>query len=84
MKKFCESWREHAMETINFEKKKVIPLRKEQRELRKRSKICYICKETSYRSILRKKTIVRLESIDIIQVNAEIFTADQTSIIILS
>ena len=32
MKKICESLREHAMEIINFEKKKMIPVTKEQRE----------------------------------------------------
>ena len=44
MKHFCESLREHAMKIINFEKKKMVPLTKEQLELNKKSKIVYICK----------------------------------------
>ena len=44
MKNFCESLREHTVEIINFEKKKMVPLTKEQRELNKKSKIIYICK----------------------------------------
>ena len=44
MKKICESLIEHAMEIINFEKKKMIPVTKGQRELREKSKICYICR----------------------------------------
>ena len=42
MKKFRESIRKHAMEIINFENKKMVPLTKEQRELNKKSKIFYI------------------------------------------
>ena len=45
MKKFSESFREHAMKIINFEKKKMKSLRKEQQETYENAKICYICKE---------------------------------------
>ena len=45
MKKFCESIREHAMKTINFKKKKMKLLTKEQQKLYQNAKICYICKE---------------------------------------
>ena len=40
MKNFCESLREHAMKIINFEKKKIIPLTKEQQESYEKTKIC--------------------------------------------
>ena len=39
MKKFCESLREHAMEMINFKKKKLKLLTKEQQESYKNEKI---------------------------------------------
>ena len=47
MKKFCEFLREHAMKIINFKKKKMKLLTKEQQESYENSKICYICKEKS-------------------------------------
>ena len=45
MKKFCEFLREHAMKIINFKKKKMNLLTKEQQESYENAKICYICKE---------------------------------------
>ena len=45
MKKICESLKEHAMSIINFIKKKMKLLTKEQKELYYNAKICYICKE---------------------------------------
>ena len=45
MKKFCEFFREHAMKIINFKKKKMKLLIKEQQESYGNAKICYICKE---------------------------------------
>ena len=49
MEKFCKSFKEQAMEIINFEYKKKKPLTKEQQEL---SKICYIYK----RKFIQKHT----------------------------
>ena len=46
MKKFCESLRENTMKIINFQKKSVKLLTKEQQESYEDAKICYICKET--------------------------------------
>ena len=43
--KFCEFLREHAAKIINFKKKKMKLLRKEQQESYENAKICYICKE---------------------------------------
>ena len=44
MKKFCEFIREHAIKKINFKKKKMKLLTKEQQESYENAKICYICK----------------------------------------
>ena len=45
MKKICECLREYAMKIINFNKKKMNLLTREQQELNENVKICYICKE---------------------------------------
>ena len=45
MRKFCEFIREYPIKTINFKKKKMKLLIKEQQESFENSKICYICKE---------------------------------------
>ena len=44
MKNFCKSLREHAMKIINFKKKKMKLLTKEQQESYENAKICFICK----------------------------------------
>ena len=45
MKKFCKDLREHATKIINFEKKKMIPLTKKEKENHNKQKVCYICKK---------------------------------------
>ena len=45
MKKFCESLTKHALETINFKKKKIKLLTEEYQESYENEKVCYICKE---------------------------------------
>ena len=45
MKKFCESFREHAMKIINFKKKKMKFLTNKQQDLYEKAKICCICTE---------------------------------------
>ena len=45
MKKFCESSRDHAVKTINSEKKRIKLSTKEYQESYGNAKICYICKE---------------------------------------
>ena len=49
----CE--REHAMKVINFKKKKIKLLTKEQQESYKNTKICYICKEKFQNRYLKDK-----------------------------
>ena len=43
MKKICESLREHAKKTTDFEKKKILPLTKEELKSYQDTKVCYIC-----------------------------------------
>ena len=45
MKKFCKDLKEHATRIINYEKKKIIPLTKEEKINYNDQKICYICKK---------------------------------------
>ena len=45
MKKFCKDLKEHATRIINYEKKKIIPLTKEEKINYKDQKVCYICKK---------------------------------------
>ena len=55
MKKFCEFLREHAMKIINFKKKKIKLLTKEQQESHENIKISYICKEKFENIYLKDK-----------------------------
>ena len=67
MKKICESLREDTMKIINFKKKKMKSLTKEQKELYENANIWYICKEKFENKYVRDKNIVKLEIIAIIQ-----------------
>ena len=55
MKKFREVLREHAMTIINFKKKKMKLLTKEQQESYKNEKICQNCKEKLENKYLKDK-----------------------------
>ena len=54
MKKFYEFLKEHAIKRINFKKKKIKSLTKEQQKSYENAKICYICKE-KFENIKYKK-----------------------------
>ena len=43
MKNFCLDLREHATKIINYEKKEIIPLRKEEKDWHNMQKVCHIC-----------------------------------------
>ena len=45
MESFCKDLRQHAMKIINYEKKEMIPLTYEEKELYEMQKFCYICKK---------------------------------------
>ena len=53
--KDCEFLREYAMKIINFKKKKMKLLTKEQQESYENAKICYICKERFENNYLEDK-----------------------------
>ena len=55
MKKFCEFFRKDTMKIINFKKKKMKLLAKEQQEPYENAKICYICKEKIQNKYLKDK-----------------------------
>ena len=55
IKKFCESLREHSIRIINFKKKTMKLLTKEQQELYQNAKICYLCKEKFEIKYVRNK-----------------------------
>ena len=55
MKKFCEFLREHIMKIINFKKKKMKFLTKDQQESYENAKICYICKKKFEKKYLKYK-----------------------------
>ena len=55
MKKFCEFLREHTMKIINFKRKKIKLLTKEQHKSYENSNICYICKEKLENKYLKDK-----------------------------
>ena len=45
MKKPCKDLKEHATRIMNYEKKKIIPLTKEEKINYNGQQICYICKK---------------------------------------
>ena len=55
MKKFCEYLRDHKMKIINFKKKKMKLLTKEQQKSYANAKTCYICKEKTKNKYVKDK-----------------------------
>ena len=45
MKNFCLDLRKEATKIINYEKKEMIPLTKEEKKMDNEQKVCYICKK---------------------------------------
>ena len=72
MKNFCEFLREHAMKIINFKKKKMKLLTKEQQKSYENAKIFYICKEKFENKYLKIRNIIKSEIIVIIQEYIEV------------
>ena len=71
MKTFCESLREHAIDIINFKKKKMKLLTNEHQKSYKNATISWICKEKFGDKHAEYKNIVKLRTIVIIQKNLE-------------
>ena len=42
---FCLDLKEHATKIINYEKKEMIPLRKKEKKMHNKQKVCYMCKK---------------------------------------
>ena len=72
MKTFCELLTEHAMKIINFKKRKMKILTKEQQKSYENGKICYISKEKFENKYSKENNIVKLEIIFIIQGNIKL------------
>ena len=45
MKKFCKDLKNHAIKTINYEKKEMLPLTNKENKPYQNQKVCYICKK---------------------------------------
>ena len=45
MKKVCLDLRKHATKAINYQKKEMIPLTKEEKKIHRKQKICYYAKK---------------------------------------
>ena len=72
MKKFCKFLREHAMKTINFKRKKMKLLKKEQQESYENAKICYNCNEKFENEHLKDKKYGKVKIIIIMEGNIEV------------
>ena len=55
MKKFCTFLKEQAKNVINFEKKAMLPLTKEELKSHQDAKVCYICRKRSLKKIANDK-----------------------------
>ena len=62
MKKFCKSLRQHVVKTINFKRKKMKLLTKEQQESYRNAKICYICKEKFENKYVKDKIYCKVRN----------------------
>ena len=45
MKNFCLDLKEHATKIINYEKKEIISLTKEEKKIHREQHVCYTCKK---------------------------------------
>ena len=71
MKKFCETFREHAKNIVNFEKKKMLPLIHQELKPHRDAKVFYTCGKRIFKKLAKSKTVEKLEIIPIIQVNID-------------
>ena len=57
MKNFCLDLKEHATKIINYEKKQLIPLTKEENKINHEQKVCYMCKKDLVLMLAIKNTL---------------------------
>ena len=72
MEKFCESLREHAKNVIESEKRKMLPLTKEELKSHQDTKVCYIFRKRILKKLSRSINYRKVEIIAFIQVNIEV------------
>ena len=70
-KSFMNLLREHAKNIIDFEKKKLLALTKEELNPHKDTKECYIWGQRILKNLPKLKVFEESKVIDIIQINAE-------------
>ena len=56
MKKFCTSLRQHSKNIINFEKKEMLPLTKEELKSHQDAKVWYICGKRTLKKLSKSIT----------------------------
>ena len=72
IKKFCISLKEHEVNVINFEKKKMLLLTDKELKFHEHSTVCYIWRKNIHKSLLRIKIIVKLEPFVTAQVDIKV------------
>ena len=72
-KKFCGSLRENEKNTVDFEKKKILPLTKEALKLQQDARNYHIFRNRILKSLTKAKIIKKLEVIVIIHINIETY-----------
>ena len=55
MKKFCTTLREHATYILNYEKKEMLPLTKEELKLYQYTRNCYICGKGIFQKLTKSR-----------------------------
>ena len=63
--------REHATNVIDFEKRKMLLSTRKELKSHEDVMVCYICGKDLYKSLLHRKTIVKLETGEITIANIE-------------
>ena len=72
MKKFCESLREHVKNIIDFEKKKMLTLIKEELKSHQDAKVCYICGKRFLKKFANDKNYRKVRDYCHLQANIEV------------
>ena len=60
MKQLCSSLREHAVNVIDFEKKKMLPSTKKELILLQNATICYVCRKRFTQSFAKDKNYLKV------------------------
>ena len=63
MKMFCKDLKDQAMKIINYEKKEMIPLTNEEKEIRENQNICHICEKEFCTDENNKKEFKKMQKV---------------------